>query len=221
MGFNSTIDKVLGIMHDKKGIEKGDPGELACFTILESFYVRWGGLLIWSYRFAFDREQPGNIKMDESANPPKLYIEGPAPDTEIDLLYVSPIRIFPIEVKAYKSKEMKIFDNRIEGVFKTDKSPIHQHEMHMRQLYSTLFRGLPNGDTNYIVPICVFVDEANIFDMRSDWQKSYIMVRTLDSLAETIEQYNSQAECRLNLSLIESLLKERMLSNKAYLPVRY
>ena len=41
---------------------------------------------------------------------------------------------------------------------------------------------IPNGDTSYIVPIVCLVDKAKVIDNRSDWQKEYIKLCTLNTL---------------------------------------
>ena len=93
--------------------------------------------------------------------------------------------------------------------------------MHCRHLYSFLFRALPKGDTRYIVPIVVFVDEADIEDNRADWQRDYILVRTLNSLHETLEDYMPPLDYKLDLSLINNLLHEKLIKSEVFMPVRY
>lgn len=220
MSLKKDLNKVLTTMHSSSGVDKGAPGEYAVLKICEQFYNNYGGILIWSYTYKVDKDEPGNIKMDRE-NGDKLYIENLGPITEIDILYISPYRVFPIEVKAYSSKKIILRDDRIDGVLVNDKSPIHQNEMHCRHLYSFLYRALPNGSTDYIVPIVVFVDKAEIEDMRSDWQKSYILARTLNSIEETIEEYNRPLDYRLDLNLIDNLLRENISDAEVYMPVRY
>lgn len=219
MNIVKDLNKVLKTMHNSKGVDKGSPGEYAVLKICEQFYNKYGGILIWSYSYKVDKTQAGNIKLNRDTN--KHYLENLGNSTEIDILYVSPTKIFPIEVKSYKSKSMKLYDDRIDGVFKDDKHPVHQNEMHCRHLYSFMYRALPEGCTDYIVPLVVFVDEADIEDNRSEWQKSYIMVRTLNDLEETIETYNYPLDYRLDLNLVNNLLHENLISAEVFMPVRY
>ncbi len=213
--INQSLDK----MHSNRNVGKGTYGEEAVFQICEEFYQREGGILIHSYTYKVDKEQAGNIKRGDNG---QLYIENLGDHTEIDVLYISKFRIFPIEVKAYRAREIRLDDAGIYGCYKTDKSPVHQNEMHCRHLYHPLlYRMLPDGDTNYIVPTVCMVDKATIIDERSDWQKDYIKVCILNTLADTIRQFNTPLQYQLNLQLADKLLKEGMLKNEKYLPPRF
>lgn len=218
MNFNDKVNQCLAEMKQHSSTDKGSFGEKAVLSICEEFYQTQGGILIHSYAYKTDEMQEGNIKKDEQG---KLYIENLGGFTEIDVLYVSPYRIFPIEVKAYKAKKIVLTDDSIVGCYKTDKSPVHQNEMHCRHLYADIFRVIPDGITDYIVPIVCFVDKCEIEDNRSDWQRQYIYVSILDTLKDVISYFNTPLNYRLNLSEIDNALKQAMVSNEKYLPVRY
>lgn len=228
------VDNILHQMHTtgkSNPTGKGSIGERAVFAICEELYQKEGGILIHSYFYNVDKDLQGNIKRNPDGS---HFVENLGSSTEIDILYISKYRVFPIEVKAYKAKEILLYDDRIEGCMKTDKSPVHQNEMHCRHLYSFMFRGLPDGGTNYpikiqgfrgfateyIVPIVVFVDKAVIKDMRSDWQRDYMKVAILNNLKATIQQYNTPLDYQFNLTLINNLLKENMVSAEKFLPAR-
>lgn len=219
--LDKSINKILSDMRAssaKSGsTTKGTYGEKAVMQICEQFYQSDGGILIHSYSYKTDKEQKGNIKRAEDGH---LMVENLGDFTEIDVLYVSPFRIFPIEVKAYRAKEIRLDDAGIYGCYKTDKSPVHQNEMHCRHLYPHVFRALPKGQTDYIVPLVCLVDKANLIDERNDWQKTYIKVCTLDSLEATIREYNTPLDFKLNLDLMNSILREAMVSSEKYLPPR-
>lgn len=220
MSLGKSVDSLLKTMHQHRSVDKGTFGEKAVFKICEQFYQREGGILIHSYTYKSDPNLEGNVKKDANG---KLYIENVGSRTEIDIMYISKYKVFPIEVKAYKvsgSKQIIMKDDGIYGCYKTDKSPVHQNEMHCRHLYPYLFRGLPNGDTRYIVPVVCMVDEACIVDERSDWQKSYIKLCILNTLENVIRQNNNPLEYQLNLKLMDKLLKEAMISSEKYLPPR-
>lgn len=216
-GLNNSVNQLLGKMRTSTQTGKGTFGEQAVFKICEQHYQSEGGILIHSYSYKTDKSQAGNIKKGENG---QLYIENLGDYTEIDVMYISKYRVFPIEVKAYKSKEITLTDDGIAGCYKTDKSPVHQNEMHCRHLYPVIYRGLPNGDTNYIVPLVCMVDTANIMDYRSDWQKDYIKLCILNTLEDTIKQFNTPLGYQLNLQLMDSLLKEAMIKSEKYLPPR-
>lgn len=229
-GLDGQVNKILKQMHNNQSTAKGSFGEQAVVAICEEFYQSMGGILIHSYSYKVDPMAAGNIKKNDSG---KLYIENLGSSTEIDVLYVSPYRVFPIEVKAYKAKDIVFTNDAIAGCYKTDKSPEHQNEMHCRHLYSFLYRGLPNGGTtqqinskfgvvatNYIVPIVCMVDKATITDNRDDFHRDYIKLCVLNTLKDTIEKYNTPLDYKLNLSLIDKLLKEYKVSSEKYLPPR-
>lgn len=199
------VDKILQQMHSEKGVDKGSFGEKAVLRICEEFYQKYGGILIHSYSYAVDRELPGNIKRHDDGT---FYLENLGSTTEIDVLLITPYRIYPIEVKAYAAKKILLYDDRIEGCRITEKSPVHQNEMHCRHLYSHLFKSIPNGDIRYIVPCVCFVDKCELVDNRSDWQRSYIPAFTLNYLNEFIQKTNTPLEYRLDLKSVDNSLKE-------------
>lgn len=215
--LSRSVDACLNKMSAIGGTEKGAYGEKAVFTICEEFYQREGGILYHSYSYKTDPTKEGNIKRGDQGN---LFIENLSGSTEIDVLLVTKNRVFPIEVKAYKAKEIVLTDDGISGCFKTDKSPVHQNEMHMRHLYPTIFRGLPDGETRYVVPVVVFVDKCKVIDKRSKEQKDYIKVITLNMLKKFIQDNNAPLEYAIDLRLMDKLLKEICISSEKYLPYR-
>lgn len=215
--LNSSVNECLKNMHSKQSTEKGAFGEEAVFKICEQFYMSNGGILYHSYSYKTDETKAGNIKKNENG---QLYVENLSGTTEIDVLLVTPYRVFPIEVKAYRAKEIVLTDDGISGCFKTDKSPVHQNEMHCRHLYPTLFRALPQGNTDFVVPIVCFVDKCKVVDKRSPEQKSYIYVTVLSTLRKFIQKMNTPNGCVLDLNLIQKLLTEIEVSSEKHLPVR-
>ena len=216
--LDGSVNSLLSKMRDSSQTGKGTYGEQAVFKICEQFYQREGGILIHSYSYKVDKEQKGNIKRGENG---QLYVENLGDYTEIDVLYVSKFRVFPIEVKAYRAKEIRFDDTGIYGCFKTDKSPVHQNEMHCRHLYPHIFRALPEGKTDYIVPLVCMVDKCNIIDERLDWQRDYIKLCVLNNLEETIRENNTPLKYRLNLQDMNNILKEAMVKEEKYLPPRF
>ena len=215
--LNSQVDSVLSNMHKHTSTGKGTFGEQAVFKICEDFYLNEGGILVHSYSYRVDKSLAGNIKRGDNG---KFYIENLGDLTEIDILYVSKFKVFPIEVKAYRAKEIRLDDEGIYGCYKTDKSPIHQNEMHCRHFYSHIFKNLPNGSTEYIVPIVCFVDKAQLIDNRSEWQKNYIKACTLNQLRELLIAKNVPGEYMLDLIGLDRVLKECSTDHEKYYPVR-
>lgn len=217
MKLESEVNKYLKKMIQVGGTQKGNYGEQAVLKICEEMYQRQGGILYHSYTYNVTEGLAGNIKRKEDG---KLYLEELGKTTEIDILFATEFKIFPIEVKAYKSKLITITDREITGCFKTDKSPIHQNEMHCRHLYHKLIRALPEGASKYIEPIVVFVDECSIEDNRSLKQKAYIKVATLDTLKVFLKQLNVPSEYRLDLTVLDKCLRDACVSKKKYFPLR-
>ena len=219
--LDSNVDALLKKMHaaGKTGVatNKGSIGEQAVIKVCEEFYQSQGGILIHSYTYKTDKDQLGNIKRGDNGN---FFVENLGDITEVDVLFVSKFRVFPIEVKAYKAKQIRIDDAGIYGCYKTDKSPIHQNEMHCRHLYPHIYRALPEGSTDYVCPVVVFVDQTDLVDERSEWQREYIKACTLDNLRKTIAENNYPLDYQLNLTLVNNILKEAMIKNELYLPPR-
>lgn len=215
--LDKSVDGLLAKMRSVGGTGKGSVGEQAVIKICEEFYQAEGGILIHSYSYKADPALKGNIKRNEDGS---FFVERVGDTTEIDVLYVSKFRIFPIEVKAYRAKEIRLDDKGIYGCYKTDKSPVHQNEMHCRHLYPYIFRALPNGMTDYICPIVCFVDKAKLIDERTNWQKEYIKACTTDTLRDTIIRNNAPLGFQLNLQLVDAILKEAMDTSEKYFPPR-
>lgn len=214
--IDSDLNSLLKTMHTQDTKEKGTTGELAVTRICEEFYNSMGGILYHSYTYKVDKDLAGNIKKDDSG----MYVENLGSTTEIDVLYVSPFKVFPIEVKSYKAKEIIFTDDGISGCAITNKSPVHQNEMHCRHLYSHLFKCLPDGDTSYIVPIVCMADETKVRDKRSQWQKQYIKMSILNTLKDTIQKNNNPGAYRLDLQAIDKCLREASTDYDKYYPLR-
>lgn len=217
MSLDNEINGILNQMHTEGTQEKGTTGEMAVTRICEEIYQNYGGILYHSYSYTVDHDLAGNIKKREDGT---LYIENLGNETEIDVLLITPYKVFPIEVKAYKANKIILTDDGIEGCAITNKSPIHQNEMHCRHLYSHLYSVLPNGSTEYIVPMVCLVDKAEIIDKRSPWQKDYIKLCILNTLKDTLNKYNVPGKYKLNLQAIDKMLKEVAVGWDKYFPVR-
>ena len=91
---NSTVKDFIDKMRKSSGVDKGVWGERAVLRLLLDLYRERGGILIHSYEYDTDPDKGGNIKNDEG----RIYMEKLGPHTEIDILYVSQYRVYPIEV---------------------------------------------------------------------------------------------------------------------------
>lgn len=215
--LKSTVDKLLQQMGEVGGTGKGNFGEQAVFKICEERYQAYGGILYHSYSYKTDPACEGNIKRSEQGN---LFIENLGKTTEIDVLLVTKNKVFPIEVKAYKAKKIILTDDAIIGCFRTDKSPVHQNEMHCRHLYSAIFKVLPEGETRYIEPIVVFVDNCTIEDNRSEYQKQYIKVTVLNHLKKLLNDLDKPLDYFIDLKMMEKCLLEIGIKFEKHLKTR-
>lgn len=210
---NACLDKMAAV----GGSGKGSHGEQAVFKICEQIYQKYGGILYHSYEYRVDKSKKGNIKKDDNGN---LFVENLGSTTEIDVLLVTPYRIFPIEVKAYNADKIILTNKEIIGCRYNSKSPVHQNEMHCRHLYPNIFQVIPEGDVDYIKPIVVFVDKCKFADKRTPEQKKYIRATILNLLKETIEELNVPGEYEINLQSMDYRLKEACTKYEKYLPCR-
>lgn len=200
--------------------KKGTLGELAVFRICEEIYHNQGGILYHSFQHKVDDTLPGNIKRSEQGN---LFLEKLGRFTEIDILLVTPYILIPIEVKTYsaiRGNGIVLTDASISGCNETDKSPVHQNEMHCRHLYSYIYKSIPNGETKYIQPVVVFTDRCKVMDKRSQEQKDYIPVTTLNGLYALLQKINKPKEYRLNLDAVANSLNECCFGYEKMLPLK-
>lgn len=217
LSLTKEVNDILSKMHNSgEPKSKGVYGEQACLSICETIYRNQGGILIHSYAYKTVPGLAGNIKFGNG-----FYVENLGSMTEIDLLLVTPFRIFPIEVKSYKASKITLTNDRISGCRSTDKSPEHQNEMHCRHLYPHIYKNIPNGDTRYIVPIVVFVDETTVSDQRTKDHKDYIVVTVLNRLRSELLKHNVPIDnTKLNLKALEASLRSAMISNEKFLPYK-
>lgn len=208
--------RTAGKIQDMK--EKGDLGEEAVLAICYDRKQKTGnGLLFQSFMYPYQTDRSGvcytgNIKYEN--NEFVEYTKDSIND-EIDVLYITPYRIFPIEVKSYKARTLDVYDHWFNrGSTPVDKSPVTQAEKHARHLYHAIYDVLPNGDPKYIKPIVCFVDKCRVRDDRSERFREYIPVCILNNLLCTINKYNVPQEYNLDIGQIERKLNEVKVSVK-------
>lgn len=217
MSLSNTVNSILNKMHQQKvPTEKGAYGEKAVFSICEDLYQRRGGILIHSYMYKVEQGLAGNIKKDGNS----FYVENLGSTTEIDILLVTPYKIYIIEVKAYKARQITLTNEKIAGCAADSKSPVHQNEMHARHLYPKIFTALPEGQCyEYIVPIVVFTDETKIVDSRTSDQRDYVHVTILNQIRQLLEEHDKPHNgTLLDVPSIEIKLRSAMTSNEKFLP---
>ena len=218
----ASINDVLADMRKAGKVSdmksKGNLGEEAVLAICYDRKQKVGnGLLYQSFMYPYQTSRggtcyTGNIKYEN--NEFVEYTDDSIND-EIDVLYVTPYRIFAIEVKSYHARKLDVYEHWFNrnGTPET-KSPIAQAEKHVRHLYHAIYVVLPDGNPNYIVPLVCFVDKCKVRDDRSQHFIDYVPVCILNNLLQTINKYNTPLAYNLDLSAIERKLNQVKVSIK-------
>lgn len=216
---NSTVKDFIDKMRTSSGTDKGVWGERAVLRLLLDLYRERGGILIHSYEYDTDPTKGGNIKNENG----RVYMERLGSATEIDILYISQYRVFPIEVKSYAADQITLTTQGISGCATTNKSPVHQNEMHCNHLYSHIAEGI-NGNPQFIVPIvcfCTWENKPVINDNRPEDERGYILTCNINTLLDTIKACDTPLGYRLNLDQMDRMLRRVMKSSDAYYPVQW
>lgn len=217
-GINDVLRNMreAGKVQDMR--EKGNLGEEAVLAICLGRKERAGaGLLYQSFMYPYQTSRSGkcytgNIKY-ENGN----FVEytSDSINDEIDVLYITPYRIFVIEVKSYKARNLDVYEHWFNrGSTPVDKSPIMQAEKHARHFYHAIYDVLPDGNPAYIQPMVCFVDKCKVRDDRSQHFVDYVPVCILNNLLITINKYNTPLEYNLVLDQIENKLNNIKVSVK-------
>lgn len=215
---NDILDKMrkAGKIQDARG--KGDAGEDAVIAICYDRLQRSGkGLLYQSYMYPYQSNRQGvvytgNIKYENQQF--NEYTDESIND-EIDVLYITPYRIFIIEVKSYHARKLEVYDHWFNyNGSPVDKSPIAQAEKHARHFYHAVKDFIPDGDSRYIIPIVCFVDKCKVLDDRSQHFRDYIPISILDTLLSTINKYNKPLDYNIALDQLEQHLERIKVSIK-------
>lgn len=218
---NDVLSKMrsAGKFQDMKA--KGDLGEEAVLAICYDRKQKAGnGLLYQSFSYPYQTNRQGicytgNVHFQDGEF--KEYTRDSIND-EIDILYVTPYRVFIIEVKSYHARSLDVYEHWFnKNSTPVEKSPIMQAEKHARHLYHAIHDVLPDGKPDYIKPIVCFVDRCKVRDDRSEHHKDYVPVCILNNLLSTINKYNTPLEYNLDLGYIERKLQEVKVSIKAAL----
>ncbi len=205
-----------GKMADNKS--KGNLGEDAVLALCYERMQKVGkGLLYQSFCYPYQTDEngvcyTGNIVRDQQTGAFTEYTNDHLQD-EIDVLYITPYRVFPIEVKSYGRARLDVSDLWFarNGQFVT-KSPIAQAEKHARHLYHAIYSVLPDGSPEYIKPMVCFVDNCHLRQERNKYFMNYIPVCVLNNFLSTLQKYNVPAQYNLDLPAIERQLNEVKVS---------
>lgn len=205
-----ALNSVLSKMRKSDVKAKGELGELACMLVLEDYASQLNKYALFnSYTFLTDPTIPGNLFIDgDSLTIKKDGKVNNMTHTEIDVVLLTEFRIFVIEVKSYKAKKIVVTDKSIKGVMSRKKSPIHQNEMHCRQLYPKIAKALPYGDPSYLTQVTCFVDNAKVVVECSDFVREYSNVSILNSLRRIVSENNTPINsARLDIQSVYNAIK--------------
>lgn len=211
------IDSILRDMRKAGKVsdwkDKGNAGEQAVLQVCLELQRKIGGLIYHSYQYPYQSDTSGkiytgNIKLENGK-----YVEYTeskrALEDEIDVLFVTDYRVFVIEVKSYHAK-IEVYDHWLKkNGTEVDKSPILQTEKHCRHLYHAISYVLPDGNPNYIVPLCCFVDRCTVTDNRSPEFERYIPICILNNLKSSLMSLNTPLDYNLDLEEIKRKLNEK------------
>jgi hypothetical protein len=220
-GINDVLRNMrkAGKVQDMK--EKGDLGEEAVLAVCYDRKEQAGvGLLYQSFMYPYQTDRSGvcytgNIKFE---NGDFVEYTKDSINDEIDVLYITPYRIFTIEVKSYHARTLDVYEHWFnKNSTPVDKSPVMQAEKHARHLYHAIYTVLPDGNPSYIQPMVCFVDRCKVRDDRSQHFVDYVPVCVLNNLLATINKYNTPLEYNLDLEQIERKLNEVKVSIKRIL----
>jgi hypothetical protein len=216
--INDILNKMrkAGKVQDAKG--KGDLGEDAVIAICYNRMQKSGkGLLYQSYMYPYQSDRNGKVYTGNIKYENKDFVEYTEErlNDEIDVLYVTPYRVFVIEVKSYHARKLEVYDHWFNyNGSPVDKSPIAQAEKHARHLYHAIKDYLPDGNPMYIVPLVCFVDRCKVLDDRDDYFQKYIPISILDTLLNTINKNNVPLDYNIDLEKLETHLERIKVSIK-------
>lgn len=214
--INSVLSRMrkAGKLQNMK--DKGDAGEDAVLAVCYKRKQLSGtGLLYQSYAYPYQTNRSGVCYTGNIVYKDNDLIEytRDSINDEIDILYITPYKIFPIEVKSYHSGSIDIYDHWFNKNHEpVEKSPVLQAEKHARHLYHLIYEYLPDGDPSYIKPIVCFVDRCTIHDDRAPHFQEYVPVCVLNNLMRTLNDYNTPGAYNLDLTAIDNKLNECKVS---------
>lgn len=212
------INKILkqmresGKIMDHKG--KGSAGEKAVLEVAHEFLRSTGGIMYLSYKYPYQSDRSGacylgNIKYE---NGKFVDYSSTSYNDEVDVLLITPYRIYPIEVKSYHAK-IELYDFWMrKNKEEVDKSTIVQTEKHARHFYHFLNPFIPEGNPDYIVPIACFVDRCEISDNRSTLQQEYVKVAILNTLMQTLIKTHTPLDNCLDIQAIYEYMDKKKVS---------
>lgn len=199
--------------------QRGEKGEVLILELVKYWSSRYEGSFI-----------KDSFIFPQSPNLPTTGTVEEEPVTEIDILLVTPYRIFVIEVKTIYGNMRVYRDHNIEIIRKgkfqeqfESKNYFRQNEMHCRHLYYHLQGLLPDGNPDYIQPLIVMTGKMKFEDLRSNPAKVKYPLFITNKLIPMLIKYNEPNQCLLDLKRINRKLnslqvfdKQRLLNSQVF-----
>jgi len=187
--------------------EKGDIGEQLCIKALLPYCDMVGGKLVHSFEYPCATRENGEFY------PGNIFFEGDTPKAgpaggvdEIDVVLLTPRRIFAIEVKSYSNARFVVTDDATyKGSAKLDKDLIAQTEKHCRHFYHNFYEVLPDGKPDYIIPVFCSVDKSSIKNESHD----PIIFCVLNNVARAISQVDKYSSWSIDIPAVLSAMKKK------------
>ena len=198
--------------------EKGDAGEEILISLARMYQEDQDCVIVWSYSYPYMSDRysklyTGNIKLGEDGF---IQLTKEGYNDEIDLVIITPYRVFVIECKA-RSGRWLLYDHWAKQNSKdVDKSPITQCEKHARHFYHLVHEYLPDGKPEYIVPITAFVDRCTLTDKRSKEYREYIQVSIANTFKRLIKENDTPLNYKINGAELLKFMLNKGSARKVY-----
>lgn len=206
-----------GKVQDMKG--KGTFGEEAVLNIVHNYCMKRGGFIEHGFMYPYATTRDGltylgNVFLRDDG---QYFHQSRRVNDEIDILYVSPFKVFAIEVKSYHADMVLKNDCLLQNGsirfgdhsgITCHKNPIWQTEKHARHLYHQIYDVLPEGNPKYIQPMLVFCDRCTFADKRETVDKLYIPAAILNNFKETLMEFDVPLDYKLDLEAIKQKLND-------------
>lgn len=206
----NKIDKLLYELSKVNDEKKGEIGENLAFEVLKKYKnKKKGSVLITSLTYPYCSNVPGNLKL---INNRLKYFSDTETDDEVDLVLITPFRIFLCEVKAYRYKIELTNEWTFRSKGAIEKSIPTQAEKHARHFYYNYYDIIPNGKSDYIIPLIIIADKSEILDRRDKFWREYVPITNINHLNKTISIFDKPLEYKLDVKKILEVLKKRSTS---------
>ena len=181
--------------------DKGDAGEEILMSLAKEYQEDQECIVLWSYLYPYSSNRDGktytgNIKLQ---NGKFIELTKEGFKDEIDV----------VKCKARSGKWL-VYDHWAkQNSADVDKSPITQCEKHARHLYHLIYEYIPDGKSDYIVPVTAFVDRCILTDKRSKQYRDYIKVCIANNFKSIIREHDTPLTNKLSVKHILDFMLDK------------